>query len=45
MTLKVYTSVVKLLKLKVKKVWERIHTFVEVTGKKCGGGIFASHPE
>ena len=45
MTLKVYTSVVKLLKLKVKKVWGRIHTFVEVTGKKRGGDLFASHPE
>ena len=34
MALKLYTSVVKGLKLKVKKFWEIICTFVEVTGEK-----------
>ena len=38
--MKVYTNVVKGLKLKVRKFWELILTFVEVTGKKTstGGG-------
>ena len=34
MALKLYSSVVKGLKLKVKKFWEIICTFVEVTGEK-----------
>ena len=34
MTLKFYTSVSKELKLKVRKFWWLIPTFVEVTGKK-----------
>ena len=38
--LKVYTSVGKGLKLKVKKFWELIPTFVEVTGEKLVGGPF-----
>ena len=33
MTLKFYTSVTKGLKLKVRKFWGLIFTFVEVTGK------------
>ena len=39
--MKVYTNVVKGLKLKVRKFWELILTFVEVTGKKTstGGGL------
>ena len=32
MTLKFYTSVTKGLKLKVKRVWRLIPTFIEVTG-------------
>ena len=43
--LKFYTSVAKGLKLKVRKFWELIPTFVEVTGKKLVGGPFAPHPE
>ena len=40
--LKFYTSVGKVLKLKVRKFWELIPTFVEVTGEKpVGGGLFA----
>ena len=34
MVLKFYTSVAKGLKLKVRKFWELIPTFVEVTGEK-----------
>ena len=42
--LKFYTSVEKGLKLKVRKFWGIIPTFVEVTGEKLiGGGLFA-HP-
>ena len=40
MALKFYTSVEKGLKLKVKKFWWLIPTFLEVTGEKlveCGG--------
>ena len=36
--LKVYTSVAKRLKLKVRKFWGVIRTFVEVTGEKTGRG-------
>ena len=34
MTFKFYTSVAKGLKLKARKFWRLIPTFVEVTGKK-----------
>ena len=45
MVLKFYTSVVKRLKLKVKKLWGLIPTIVEVTGEKLVGCLFAStHP-
>ena len=37
MALKVYTSVTKELKLKVRKIWELIPMFVEVTGEKLVG--------
>ena len=40
MNLKFYTSVEKGLKLKVRKFWGVIPTFVEVTGKKIGRGTF-----
>ena len=44
--LKFYTSVAKELKLKVRKFWGLIPTFVEITGGKLvvGGGIFAPSP-
>ena len=46
MALKLYTSVAKGLKLKVRKFWGLISTFVEVTGEKPVGGLFASpNPE
>ena len=37
MTMKVYTSVAKVLKLKVRKDWELSLSFVEVTGEKPDG--------
>ena len=37
---KVYTSVAKALKLKVREFVGLIPTFVEVTGKKTGRGAF-----
>ena len=37
---KLYLSVAKGLKLKVKKFWELIPTFVEVSGGKVVGGLF-----
>ena len=37
--LKSYTSVAKGLKLKVRKFWGLIPTFVEVTGEKLVGGV------
>ena len=40
MALKFYTSVAKRLKLKVRKSWGLILTFVEVTGEKLVGGPF-----
>ena len=42
--LKFYTRVAKGIKLKVKKFWGLIPTFVEITGKKLvgGGGFFPS---
>ena len=43
--LKFYTSVAKELKLKFKKFWGLIPTFVEVTGEKLLGGLFGHHPE
>ena len=46
MALKFYSSVAKGLKLKVKKFWGLIRTFVEIRGEKLVGGLFASsHPE
>ena len=41
--LKLYTSS-KQVKLKVRKFWGLIHTFVEVTGEKLVGGPFCFHP-
>ena len=38
--LKVYTSLSKGLKLKVRKFWGLIPTFVEFTGEKLVGGTF-----
>ena len=38
MTLKFYTGVAKGSKLKVRKFWELIPTFIEVTGGKLEGG-------
>ena len=38
--LKLYTSVTKGLKLKVRKFWRLNPTFVEVTGEKLIGGFF-----
>ena len=44
--LKFYTSLSKGLKLKIRKFWGLTPTFVEVTGEKLVGGLFASsHPE
>ena len=37
MTLGTYSSVVKGLKLKVRKFWGLVPTFVEVTGEKLEG--------
>ena len=46
MALKFYTSLRKGLKLRVRKFWEPIPTFVEVTGEKLVGGSFCPpHPE
>ena len=46
MALKIFRSVEKRLKLKVRKFWEVILNFVEVTGGKTGrGAFFASHLE
>ena len=44
--LKVYTSAVKGLKLKVRKFWGLIPTLAEVTGEKLleVGGLFGSPP-
>ena len=44
MALKFYTSVAKGFKLKDRKFWKLILTFVEVTGKKLVGGLFVSTP-
>ena len=40
--LKFYTSVAKELKLKARKVWGLIPTFVEITGEKLVGGFLPS---
>ena len=42
--LKFYTSVAKRLKLKVRKFWWIIPTFVEITGEKLVGELFAPPP-
>ena len=42
--LKFYTSLAKGLKLKARKFWGLIPTFVEVTGKKLVGGPFCPPP-
>ena len=44
MALKSYTIVVKGLKLKVRKFLGLIPTFIEVTGEKLVGGLFAPPP-
>ena len=44
MALKFFMSVAKWLKLKVRKIWELIFKFVEVTGEKLVGGLFAPPP-
>ena len=44
MALKFYASVTKGLKLRGRKFWELIPTFVVVTGEKLVGGIFGSSP-
>ena len=41
MAMKFYTSVAKRLKLKIRKFWELILMFVEITGEN----LFAPHPE
>ena len=43
-TLKFYTSLSKGLKLKVRKSWGLIPTFVELTGEKLVGGAFWQSP-
>ena len=43
--LKFYTSVVKGLKLKARKFWGLIPTFVEVTGEKLVGSLLVAHPK
>ena len=46
MASKFYTSVAKVLKLKVRKFWGLISAFVEVTGEKLLGGLFCLlHPK
>ena len=42
--LQFYTNLTKRLKLKVRKFWMLIPTFVEVTGEKLVGGVFATPP-
>ena len=44
MALKFYISVAKGLKLKVRKFWWLIPTFVEITGKKLVGAGAFLHP-
>ena len=45
MALKLYTSMAKGLKLKVRKFWELIATFVQITGEKLLGRLFAPNPQ
>ena len=49
MNLKFYTNVEKGLKLKVRKFYGQVPTFVEVTGEKLvgdrGEAFWPSHPE
>ena len=45
MNLKFYTSVAKVLKLKVRKFWGLIPMFVEVRGEKLVGGAFLPPPK
>ena len=45
MALKFYSSVTKGLKLKVRKFCGLTIMFVEVTGEKVVGRVFAPHPE
>ena len=42
-TRKSYASVAKDLKLKVRKCWELIPSFVKVTGEELVGSLFASY--
>ena len=44
MSLKFYISVARRLKLKFKKFWGLVPTFLEVTGEKLVGGLFAPPP-
>ena len=44
MSLKFYTSVAKGLKLKIRKFLGLVPAFVEVTGEKLAGGLFAPPP-
>ena len=44
MALKFHTNMVKSLKLKVKKFWHLIPTFVGVTGEKIVEDLFGSGP-
>ena len=44
MTLKFHTSVANRLKLKVRKLWKPILTFVEVAGEKLVGGLLLPPP-
>lgn len=43
MALRCYTKVAETLKLKVKKFWALILTFVEVIGGNLVGGFFGFH--
>ena len=43
--LKLYTSMAKVLKLKVRKFWRLLRMFVEVKGEKLVGGLFGPYPE
>ena len=42
--LKFYTSVAKVLKLKARKIWRLVPTFVEVRGEKLVEGPFCHPP-
>ena len=44
MAQKSYASVEKDLKLKVRKCWKLIPSFVKVTGEELVGSLFASYP-